>query len=1049
MRGFSSTCYTYILTLGALLVASLGQVGAQDKYKRSVRNGSLAEPAAAIDRSVGRIDVGQLVLGLNNSGKLNGLNYDFESDVEIERVLPGAWFKGYSYIRLLGLMIAVPEGPWTPRGEGSPSQGPTVHAGWELGPRKGSKGQLFSGDVTIGQIVPRGAVEDNPVMATSTLPHTWPEGFFDGSGSWISTPGERHWPGPWAVDPGVDGIARTEDDSILVGQFTGDQELFFSITDFDLDARGIPYCSNPRGNSAGYPIYVQVDIHAIGYGRSYAEDCIFFSMRIVYRGTDTLQGVYLGIWLISDAPTFSEHGFVGDANDDWVGFIRTDDEDGIDYNMAFIYDPSYAYTATKLLDTPISSHDIDLDGDEVIDVREGDPLGITDWHYVDGSLDWPGYVTVEHHHWEQYKIISGGSKATLWDASDSTWGDFVVSKGEVIEADTLSDGTPIRLLPQHHATFFHGDLSSHIDEPPSITEDPAGGNYDFLMSSGPFTLRPGDTTGYTFALIMGEDLRDLKLNARTAQTMYNKNYLGADAPLPPAVTAVPGDRRVTLYWDDAAEHSTDLATEYKDFEGYKIYRTTRHPTNNMWGEEIVDGTGKVVGFSPIAQFDLNNSVEGLDPEYPHLDRGSNSGLVHLFVDSSVSNGTTYWYSVCSYDRGINSENDSSLNPDDHVNLNYLECPKGNNPALAANLVKVTPGKRPVGYQLPEAGDVHPDPDSLGKGSIVPLLVNPDLARETHTYTITFDDTTTPGAFLYSVVDEHGATLVVRSGETGGSDAGPVFNGVKMFIEEHTSVEFRDKRWVNVSSDTSTFVLSDMAGHGTPKPSDYLLHFYDSGVPQQLGMYVYNVTDDPNRISPLVERVLDVGLETGNHTVEIVEPYGDAGATSRWTFSLAWSTTHIPLDTVISGSDTTIRYITVHPEPPSPGDEFLYRTIKPLTSGDQFSFTVQGASQDQTITDRDLQNVRVVPNPYLVTAAWELSPTQKRLAFTNLPPTCTIEIFTVTGELVERITRQDATEGWEWWDLLNSSNRMVSYGLYVYVVTVPGDAKTIGKFAVIR
>jgi len=195
--------------------------------------------------------------------------------------------------------------------------------------------------------------------------------------------------------------------------------------------------------------------------------------------------------------------------------------------------------------------------------------------------------------------------------------------------------------------------------------------------------------------------------------------------------------------------------------------------------------------------------------------------------------------------------------------------------------------------------------------------------------------------------------------------------------------------------------------------------------------------------------LQQGRQAGNHIVDIVEPYADVGGTSHWRFSLAWSPRHIPLDTVISGSDTTVRYITVYQEPPSPGDEFLYRTWKPFTSGDQFSFTVQGASQTATVRSDDLQNVRVVPNPYMVTAAWELTPTQKRLAFINLPPTCTIEIFTVTGELVERIVRQDATEGWEWWDLLNSSNRMVAYGLYVYAVTAPGDAKTIGKFAVIR
>jgi hypothetical protein len=1041
MRASFSIRQSYWLILGALILASLGQVGAEDKKDRSARRQSLAKPANPLDVSRGLIDAGQLVHGIRNEGMLGG--QFFGRSLEYELALPGAWFQGYSYIYTLMMMLGVPEGPWTPRtGPDSLSQGPTVNVGGELGPRKGSRGQLFSGDVTIEQIITRGNIEGYPVMATSTLPETWPEGYSDGSGNWISTPGERHWPGPWAVDPGPDGIARNEDDSVLVGKFTGDKEVFFSMTDFDPYAQGVPYASR-FGEGQGYPVSLQIDVHAIGYGRSYAEDFIFFPMRIINRGTDTLQGVYIGFYMDVDAPQN-----IGSSGDDWMEFIRS--EEGIEYNMAFTYDPPYAFTALKLLETPISSHNIDLDGDARDDVKKGEELGITGWHWLKQMLGTVG--DADDHQWEQYKVISGGSKATLWDVSDSAWGDFVVSQGVLIGADTLSDGTVRRLLPEHREAYFHPDSSgypsSHFDRNVEITSDPHGMDCYWVMSSGPFTLRPGDTTTVSFALIMGEDGDDLKDNARTAQRMYDLNYLGPDAPSAPTVSAAPGDGRVTLYWDDAAEHSIDFFSRYEDFEGYKIYRTTSHPSNNRWGEEIVDANGKVVGFRPIAQFDLNNTIEGFDPEHPFLHRGSNTGLAHMFVDSTVTNGMTYWYAVCSYDRGINSENDPSLNPDIHVDLNYLECAKGNNPKLVPNLVEVTPGKKPVGYKPPEAGNLQPDPDSLGKGSIVPLLINPDLARETHTYTITFDDTTTPGALLYSVVDGVGTTLVDRSPQTAGSDAGPVFNGVRLLIEENTELRIRDKQWLSVTSDTSTYGFSDLIKSGTPKPADYIVHFYDRGDPSLVGMKVFSVTEGAGRSAAILDTALLITQESARYTFPLDEP-GYIPPFFKWGFELSWETSHIPFDTVIVGGDTTIQYVTVRPKPPSPGDEFLYRTWKPMVSGDQFTLTVGGASQEETMTPQDLEQIRVVPNPYMVTAAWELSPTQKRLAFTNLPPTCTIEIFTVTGELVERIDRQDASEGWEWWDLLNSSNRMVSYGLYVYVVTAPGDARSIGKFAVIR
>ena len=84
------------------------------------------------------------------------------------------------------------------------------------------------------------------------------------------------------------------------------------------------------------------------------------------------------------------------------------------------------------------------------------------------------------------------------------------------------------------------------------------------MSSGPFDLAAGDTTTFSFAIVMGDDTSDVRFNARTAQFMYELNYLGADPPKPPTVCAVAGDGQVTLYWDRAAEESIDIMTGYRE-----------------------------------------------------------------------------------------------------------------------------------------------------------------------------------------------------------------------------------------------------------------------------------------------------------------------------------------------------------------------------------------------------------------------------------------------------------------------------------------------------
>ncbi len=80
---------------------------------------------------------------------------------------------------------------------------------------------------------------------------------------------------------------------------------------------------------------------------------------------------------------------------------------------------------------------------------------------------------------------------------------------------------------------------------------------------------------------------------------------------------------------------------------------------------------------------------------------------------------------------------------------------------------------------------------------------------------------------------------------------------------------------------------------------------------------------------------------------------------------------------------------------------------------------------------------------------ELDVNRRKIAFTHLPPTCDIYIYTLAGELVKKIERSASSAGWEYWNLLNESNQLVAYGLYVYVVEMPDGKTTVGKFVIIR
>jgi len=99
-------------------------------------------------------------------------------------------------------------------------------------------------------------------------------------------------------------------------------------------------------------------------------------------------------------------------------------------------------------------------------------------------------------------------------------------------------------------------------------------------------------------------------------------------------------------------------------------------------------------------------------------------------------------------------------------------------------------------------------------------------------------------------------------------------------------------------------------------------------------------------------------------------------------------------------------------------------------------------------------VIVVPNPYVAYSASELAGVRtgvrddRRLEFRNLPPKCTIRIYTITGELIATIEKDD-TKNYAIWNMLTFEAQEIAYGVYIYHVDAPGIGTKIGRFAVIK
>ena len=133
-------------------------------------------------------------------------------------------------------------------------------------------------------------------------------------------------------------------------------------------------------------------------------------------------------------------------------------------------------------------------------------------------------------------------------------------------------------------------------KPGSFSEITQNEDIVFIFSSGYISLKPGETKEYRWHFLFGEDLDDLLTTAETVQNIYNKNYRFFRPPSLPKVTAIPDDKKVTLFWDSNSERSIDPITG-NDFEGYAIYRNA--PPRFCRCSKVTDGKGSKFLYEPL------------------------------------------------------------------------------------------------------------------------------------------------------------------------------------------------------------------------------------------------------------------------------------------------------------------------------------------------------------------------------------------------------------------------------------------------------------------
>ena len=157
----------------------------------------------------------------------------------------------------------------------------------------------------------------------------------------------------------------------------------------------------------------------------------------------------------------------------------------------------------------------------------------------------------------------------------------------------------------------------------AVTDGDTGpGDKRYMMATGPFHLRPGDTSRTVVGLVLAgtgkggdadgtdEDLKELVRKVDFAQSVYDNNFRAPQPPWRSNITEwKPLNNGMVIKWDDNAELSEDKYESGLDFLGYRIYRARRSNldtfnVDNISPSTISPGGKGPLGWKQVAEYSL-------------------------------------------------------------------------------------------------------------------------------------------------------------------------------------------------------------------------------------------------------------------------------------------------------------------------------------------------------------------------------------------------------------------------------------------------------------
>ncbi len=449
----------------------------------------------------------------------------------------------------------------------------------------------------------------------------------------------------WPVDlgaPVIDGDGTPGNYNLAGGdrpQLIGDQAVWWVMNDV----------GNAHQSSDTPPIGVEVRVHGFAFNRADAlGNTTFYKYTILYKGAQPLTDTYLSIFSDPD---------LGDAGDDYVGVDTT-------LSLGYVYN---ADDNDGVYGTPPAAG-YDFFQGPVVD---GDTLGVTSFFYfINGGpagTEDPGIGE------EFYNIMRG-----FW------------SGGEPLTASGLGYNTsgPVTKFA-YPGDPVAGEYWSEVNiDGSGAANNP--GDRRLVMTTGPFTLNPGEQQDIVFGLVyaQGSDALSsvdaLRAADILAQAAYDADFeIPTPPPAPPlcdpnspsaelhpgsgkCLYATEMDGESVLVWGYPSNSPNYLGgydipdpflfglgledTTYT-FEGFNVYR---YPNSSFSANQrqlvatydVVNGVQKVL--DPVFNTDVGDFVPAVSA------RGTDSGLRYTILLENLTNYTDYYYGVSAYAYSPNS-----------------------------------------------------------------------------------------------------------------------------------------------------------------------------------------------------------------------------------------------------------------------------------------------------------------------------------------------------------------------------------------------------------